>query len=130
MRSVARLSRMASAAAREVAAHEREVGGLDGDVGAGADREAEVGLRERGRVVHAVADHGDDVAVVLEAGRSRRLLRRAGHSAMTWSMPSGARDGARRQLVVAGEQDRVQAEPLERRHGLRRGRLQGVLNDE
>ena len=31
----------------QVARHEREVGGLDRDVGAGADREPEVGLRER-----------------------------------------------------------------------------------
>ena len=43
----------------EVVADERDVGGLERDVGAGADRDAEVGLRQRGRVVDAVADHGD-----------------------------------------------------------------------
>ena len=50
----------------QVAGDEREVGRLDRDVRAGADREAEVGLRERGRVVDAVADHRDDLAGVLE----------------------------------------------------------------
>ena len=50
----------------QVAAHEGEVGGLDGDVGAGAHRQAEVGLGQRGGVVHAVADHGDDLALALQ----------------------------------------------------------------
>ena len=57
---------MASAAAAQVAAHQREVAGLDGDVGAGAHGEAEVGLGERGGVVHAVADHGHDPALGLQ----------------------------------------------------------------
>ena len=39
----------------QVAAHERHVRRLDGDVGARADRDADVGLRERRRVVDAVA---------------------------------------------------------------------------
>ena len=38
-----------------------------GHVGAGdAHRDADVGLLERGRVVHAVAGHGDDVAARLQ----------------------------------------------------------------
>ena len=41
----------------QVAADERQVGGLDRHVGAGADRKAEVGLRERRRIVDAVAGH-------------------------------------------------------------------------
>jgi hypothetical protein len=48
-----------------VGAHEHDVGGLDRDVGAGADRDADVGLRERGRVVDAVADHRDPSALLL-----------------------------------------------------------------
>ena len=51
----------------QVAGDERQVGRLDRDVGAGADREAEVGLRERGRVVDAVADHRHDLARCLQA---------------------------------------------------------------
>ena len=47
--------------AAQVAAHQRDVAGLDRDVGAGADRDADVGLRERRRVVDAVADHRDDL---------------------------------------------------------------------
>ena len=65
--SVARERRIASAAARRSPRDEREVGGLDRDVGAGADRQAEVGLGERGRVVDAVADHRDGAALALQA---------------------------------------------------------------
>ncbi len=44
----------------EVVAHERDVGGFDGDVAAdGAHRDADVGGRERRSVVDAVADHRD-----------------------------------------------------------------------
>ena len=50
----------------QVAGDERQVGRLDRDVGAGADREPEVGLRERRRVVDAVADHRHDLARLLE----------------------------------------------------------------
>ena len=76
VRSVARERRIASAARAQVAGDEREVGGLDRDVGAGADRQAEVGLRERGRVVDAVADHRDDAALGLQARGRRRPCRR------------------------------------------------------
>ena len=70
VRSVARESRIASAAARRSPRDERQVGGLDRDVGAGADREPEVGLRERGRVVDAVADHRDDAALAPAGART------------------------------------------------------------
>ena len=45
--------------AARVAADERDAGGLDRDVGAGADRDPEVGPGERRGVVDAVADHRD-----------------------------------------------------------------------
>ena len=38
--------------------HEHDVGALDGDVGACADRDAHVGACEGRRIVDAVADHG------------------------------------------------------------------------
>ena len=63
--SVRRDSRIASAAP-QVAAHQGEVGRLDGHVGAGAHRQPEVGLSEGGRVVDAVADHRDDPALGLQ----------------------------------------------------------------
>ena len=43
----------------QVAADQGQVGGLDRRVGAGAHRQAQVGLGERGGVVDPVADHGD-----------------------------------------------------------------------
>ena len=61
----------------EVAGDERQVGRLDGDVGAGADRKPEVGLRERGSVVDAVADHRDHLAGLLQAAHSATLSVRA-----------------------------------------------------
>ncbi len=53
----------------EVAGDERQVAGLDRDVGARADREPEVGLRERGCVVDAVADHRHRLALALKLRR-------------------------------------------------------------
>ena len=57
-----------------VGAHEHDVGGLDRDVGAGADRDPDVGLGERGGVVDAVADHRHLAALVLELFDSGRLV--------------------------------------------------------
>src|SRR5208337_4722912 len=51
----------------ELAGHQGDVGGLDGHVGTGADRNAQVGLDQRGCVVDAIANHGDDPAFVLES---------------------------------------------------------------
>ena len=55
-RMVRRESRMADRGT-EVAGDERHVARLGRDVGAGADRDPDVGLRERRGVVDAVADH-------------------------------------------------------------------------
>src|SRR6185369_6700098 len=48
--------------AAQVAADEGDVGGGDGDVGAGADGDADVRAGQCGRVVDAVADHGDHLS--------------------------------------------------------------------
>ena len=53
--------------AAQVAVQQRDSGAFDGDVGSGAHGDADVGLRKRGRVVHAVARHGDDVPFRLQA---------------------------------------------------------------
>jgi len=50
----------------KVAARERHVGRLDGDVGARGDRDTNFGLRERGCVVDAVADESDTFTALLE----------------------------------------------------------------
>ena len=49
--------------AAQVAAHQRDVGGLHRHIGARADRDAHIGLRQRRRVVDAVADHRHDLAL-------------------------------------------------------------------
>ena len=77
MRSVARDEADRVGGGAQVAGDERQVGGLDRHVGAGADRQAEVGLGERGRVVDAVADHRHDAALGLQAADRRRPCRRA-----------------------------------------------------
>ena len=50
----------------QIAAHQREVAGFDGDVGAASHRDAEVCLGECCGVVDAVADHGDDLSFLLQ----------------------------------------------------------------
>ena len=74
LRIVLRLSEMAVTTPLELARDERDVRRLDGDVGAGADREADVRLGQRRRVVDAVADHPDELALVLEAADLERLV--------------------------------------------------------
>ena len=50
---------------RRVAVHQHEVAGLDHHVSPSADGDAEVGLGERGCIVHAIADHAGDLALGL-----------------------------------------------------------------
>ena len=52
--------------AGEVAFYQGDAAALHGDVGAGAHGDAHVGLRERGRVVDAVAGHGDHSSLLLQ----------------------------------------------------------------
>ena len=49
-----------------IASHQHHVGALHGHVGARADRESDVGLRERRRIVDAIADHADFLSLRLE----------------------------------------------------------------
>ena len=95
--------RIASAAARRSPPHEREVARLDRDVGAGAHRDPEVGLRERGGVVDAVADHRDDPAVALQPLDDGDLVGRE-HLGDDVVDADLRRDGRGGPFVVAGEQ--------------------------
>ena len=52
--------------AGHIAADQCEVAGLDGDVGAGANGNAKIGLNERWCVVDAVANHRNNFASFLE----------------------------------------------------------------
>ena len=60
--------------AAQVALHERDARALHRDVGAGAHRDPDVGLRQRRRVVDPVARHRDDAALGLEPLDDSRLL--------------------------------------------------------
>ena len=53
---------------------QHDAGRLDRHVGAGADRQADVGAGERGRVVDTVTDHGDRQATLLQRGDRRVLV--------------------------------------------------------
>ena len=61
----------------EVVVGEHDLRGLLGDLGAAAHGDADVGLLERGGVVHGVAGHGDDLAGLLhEPGQPHLVLGR------------------------------------------------------
>ncbi len=113
----------------QVAGDEREVRGLDRHVGARPDRQPEVGLRERGRVVDAVADHRDDAALGLQPPDDRRLVggEHLGDHLVDADL-GGHRAGGG--LVVAGQQHRPQPERLERRDRLGGRVLDRVGDDE
>ena len=82
---------------------EDDAGRLDGDVGAGADGDADVGAGERGGVVDAVADHRDRAARGLAARRPARSLSSGSTSAKTSSTPRSAADGVGDLAGVAGD---------------------------
>jgi hypothetical protein len=105
---VASESRRARTRPSQVALHQGHAGALHGDVGAGAHGDADIGGGERGRVVDAVAGHGDDAALGSDSGR-RRPLSSGSTSASTSSMPSRAGDRLGRRAVVAGQHDDADA---------------------
>ncbi len=78
---------------------------LDGRVGAGgAHRDPHVGLRERGRVIDAVTDHGHDMALALQVGDRADLVCRQDLSLEV--EPEPTRDRFRDLTPVAGEQQK------------------------
>ena len=72
---------------RGSSAHEHDVARFDRDVGAGADRDADVGRQQRGRVVHAVADHRHPLPLRLELLDLVQPSRSGSTSANTVSIP-------------------------------------------
>ncbi len=48
--------------AREIAGHQCHIGGFQRDIGALSHCDAHRGFSQRGRIVHAIADHGDFVS--------------------------------------------------------------------
>ena len=111
---------MASADAARVVAGQHDPGRLDRDIRPRADRDAEVGLRQRRGVVHAVADHRHPGAALLQPGDDLRPCRPGSTSANTSSRPSCAGDPAADFVRVAGEHGHPDAAPLQLRDRLRR----------
>jgi len=112
LRSVARPMQRGGHVER-VGTHQDDVGGLDRHVGAGADRDAEVGPRQRRGVVDPVADHRHPAPGALQLGDLRRLvlrqyLRDDGVDAELSGDPFGG--GA----VVAGEHDDLDIQLVQR----------------
>ena len=56
--------------------HQHDIGGVDGDIGAGADGDADIGTHQGGGVIDAVPHHGDDLALLLQGTDDRFLLLR------------------------------------------------------
>ena len=86
----------------QVARDEGDVAGFDRNVGAGADRDPEVGLGERRSVVDAVADHGDDLAGLLQPAHLGHLVLGV-HLREHALDPDLVRDPLRRRARVAGQ---------------------------
>ena len=87
-----------------IAPDEHDVAGFDRHVGPRADRDAHVGGHQRRRVVHAVADHRDALALPLELLDLRRLLL-GSTSANTVSMPSSCATASATACRIARHHD-------------------------
>ena len=113
----------------QVAADEGEVAGFDGDVGAGAHGDPEVGLGEGGGVVDTVADHGHGLALGLQAADDVDLVggQDLGDDGVDADLVGDRPGGA---FVVASEQHRREAEVAERADRVGAGRLDGVGDDD
>ena len=102
LRMVARLRVRARDDAAQVAVEQRDARAFHGDVGARAHGDADVGLRQRGRVVHAVAGHGDDVAFGLQLLDDFAFLV-GQHAGVHFVDAEFARDGFGCGAAVSGE---------------------------
>ncbi len=116
---------MASATPFKSLAHERDAAGFHGHVGARRHGDAEVGLRQRGRVVDAVAHHGHALARGLQFPDLRHFLLRQ-HFGQHVLDSRLARDRLGGLAVVAGDHPDLQAHGAQTAHGLRGFRLDGV----
>ena len=89
----------------KVAFHEYDVGRFDGDVGTGADSDAHIRACERGRIVHAVADHGNRSLFLQVADDFFFSLRQ--HACDYLVGADALLNGPCRAVVVAREHDRA-----------------------
>ena len=103
LRIVARRQAARAHDAAQVALHERHAGALHRDVGAGAHRDADVRLRERRRVVDAVARHRDDAPLGLQALARPSAFSVGQHLGDDLVDAELASDRLRGRLAVAGQ---------------------------
>jgi len=84
------------------------VAGLAGGLRAGVHGDADIGLRERGRVIGAVTAHGDQLALGLLVADELQLVlgRRLGEEIVDAGF---GRDRGRRHRIVAGDHDGANA---------------------
>ena len=108
--SVRRDRRIASAADTRSSPKQRQIAGLDRDIGAAPHRDAQIGLGERRRIVDTVADHRHRSSVVLQTTHDVDLVGRH-HLGAHRLDPDLRRDPLGGRPVVAGEQHRFQTEP-------------------
>ena len=59
-----------------VAVHQHDIGGVDGDIGAGTDGDADIGTHQGRGIINAVPHHGDDLALLLQGTDDCFLLLR------------------------------------------------------
>ena len=117
--------------ARRIAVDQREVRSPDRHVRTAADRHAEVGPGQRGRVIDAVTGHGHPQAVRLELPYHADLAVRAnaGKNVHVRNAELGG-DRPRRALVIPGDQHRPYAEPPDLAHRIGAARLDAVADRE
>ena len=109
----------------QVALHQDDVGGFDGDIGAGADGNAHIRSCQGRGIVDAVADHGDLLALRLELAHFLLLI--LGENLRYHPVNAGlAADGFGGLFVVAGEHDHINAQLFELRNGLTAGGLHHI----
>ena len=111
---------------RRVGVEVDHVAGLFRGLRAGVHRDADVGLRERGRVVGAVTGHRDEPAAGLLALDQRHLVfgRRFGEEVVDAGLLG---DGPGRERVVAGDHHRADAHRAELVEALAHAVLDDVL---
>ena len=109
----------------KIAAHQHDIRRLDSDVRARTDGNADVCARKGGRVVDAVADHGNLLAALLQAVDLALLILRQhlGHDAVHADLTA---DGLGGLGVVAREHDDLDAHVRELGNGLRTRGLDDV----
>ena len=130
LRITARDSRRARTSPCKIALQQRHAGALDGDVGARAHGDADVGGGQRRRVVDPVAGHGDRRGPRPAASAPPCALSSGqdlGLHLVDAQPPATARAVV---AVVAGHHDQAHAVGLQRAHRLGRGRLHRVGDAE